>query len=77
MDVGFPNSWMRRNTQVQWPDKFPDNNPFDFRYWRNMKSLRDDTPVELDGDLMERIAVISTDVSEYAKTLCIECVNIW
>jgi hypothetical protein len=86
LDLQFPNRWIGRNGPVSWLARSPDLTPVDYFLWGHMKSLIYETPVELEEDLVARIAVATGNFSEMPgvfgdvrnslRRRCRTCINV-
>lgn len=63
LDSVFPNRWIGRRGEIEWPPRSPDLTPLDFFYWGYLKSLIYATPVESIEHLKSRIMEESTKIT--------------
>ncbi|GFV49740.1 uncharacterized protein TNCV_1793071 [Trichonephila clavipes] len=66
LDTAYPRRWIGWcvGGPVNWPARLPDLSCLDFFLWGHMKSLVYASPVDSNGALVARIAVVAGEIRE-------------
>lgn len=63
LDETFPNRWIGRGGEINWPARSPDLSPNDFFYWGFLKSKVYNGEIEDVGDLQRKIIAASQEIT--------------